>query len=175
MNAPATLAQVRPAAAVRAEDLASLDLIRTLVAFDTTSRDSNLALIEWVRHYLEGHGVASTLTFALLEHRRMMAKVMEFVTDVMQSMATGRNAPPEVSAIYRDLYARAEQRAHALAEQNEALKQHAAGTPGAPSPSPYAEIAKVVGLKVAERVTDKVMAGMTPEMMQQLVGAMGGA
>ncbi len=63
MNAPATLAHVAPADAARAEDLVSLDLIRTLVAFDTTSRDSNLALIEWVRHYLEGHGVASTLTF----------------------------------------------------------------------------------------------------------------
>jgi acetylornithine deacetylase len=62
MNAPATLAQVRPAAA-RAEDLVSLDLIRTLVGFDTTSRDSNLALIEWVRGYLAGHGVESTLTF----------------------------------------------------------------------------------------------------------------
>ncbi len=63
MNAPATLAQVRPAATTRAEDLASLELIRTLVAFDTTSRDSNLALIDWVRAYLERHGIASTLTF----------------------------------------------------------------------------------------------------------------
>ena len=63
MNAPATAAHVQPEGAARAEDLVSLDLIRTLVAFDTTSRDSNLALIEWVRHYLEGHGVASTLTF----------------------------------------------------------------------------------------------------------------
>ena len=62
MNAPATLAQVRPAAA-RAEDLVSLDLIRTLVGFDTTSRESNLALIEWVRGYLAGHGVEATLTF----------------------------------------------------------------------------------------------------------------
>ena len=62
MNAPATQAQVRPAAA-RAEDLVSLDLIRTLVGFDTTSRDSNLALIEWVRGYLAGFGVESTLTF----------------------------------------------------------------------------------------------------------------
>ncbi|MEO8507082.1 MAG: acetylornithine deacetylase [Betaproteobacteria bacterium] len=61
MNAPATLAEVRPAA--RAEDLASLPLIRTLVGFDTTSRDSNLALIDWVRGYLMSHGVASTLTF----------------------------------------------------------------------------------------------------------------
>jgi acetylornithine deacetylase len=54
---------VRPAAAVRADDLVSLDLIRTLVGFDTTSRDSNLALIEWVRAYLARHGVDSTLTF----------------------------------------------------------------------------------------------------------------
>jgi len=53
MNAPATQAQVeRPAGAARAEDLVSLELIRTLVGFDTTSRDSNLALIEWVRRYL---------------------------------------------------------------------------------------------------------------------------
>jgi len=62
MNAPATLAQVRPAA-TRIEDLVSLDLIRTLVGFDTTSRDSNLALIEWVRDYLAGHGIESKLTF----------------------------------------------------------------------------------------------------------------
>jgi len=63
MNAPATLAQVQPAAPVRTEDLVSLDLIRKLVGFDTTSRESNLALIDWVRGYLADHGVASTLTF----------------------------------------------------------------------------------------------------------------
>jgi acetylornithine deacetylase len=38
-------------------------MIRTLVGFDTTSRESNLALIDWVRGYLEAHGVASELTF----------------------------------------------------------------------------------------------------------------
>ena len=65
MNAPATPAQVRPEHdRVRAEDLASLELIRKLVSFDTTSRDSNLALIEWVRTYLDGHGISSSLTFA---------------------------------------------------------------------------------------------------------------
>ena len=63
MNAPATLAAVAPAAAIRAQNLRSIELIRTLVGFDTTSRDSNLALIEWVRQYLDGYGVASTLTF----------------------------------------------------------------------------------------------------------------
>jgi len=61
MNAPATLEEVR--AAATSEDLISLPLIRTLVGFDTTSRDSNLALIEWVRAYLADHGIASTLTF----------------------------------------------------------------------------------------------------------------
>ena len=39
-------------------------LIRRLVGFDTTSRDSNLALIEWVRAYLEEPGCDdTTLTF----------------------------------------------------------------------------------------------------------------
>jgi len=64
MNAPATLAQVRPDdSPVRAEDLVSLDLIRKLVGFDTTSRDSNLALIDWVGAYFREHGIASTLTY----------------------------------------------------------------------------------------------------------------
>jgi acetylornithine deacetylase len=56
MNAPGNLAQVTPA-------LRSLDLIHTLVGYDTTSRDSNLALIDWIRDYLEGHGFTATLTF----------------------------------------------------------------------------------------------------------------
>jgi acetylornithine deacetylase len=56
MNAPGNLAQVSPA-------LRSLDLIRTLVGFDTTSRDSNLALIDWIRAYLDGYGFVTSLTF----------------------------------------------------------------------------------------------------------------
>jgi acetylornithine deacetylase len=39
------------------------DLIQHLVGFDTTSRDSNLGLIEWVRDWLKGQGVASRLTY----------------------------------------------------------------------------------------------------------------
>lgn len=34
-------------------------ILDQLIAFDTTSRNSNLALIEWVESYLAGHGVAS--------------------------------------------------------------------------------------------------------------------
>ena len=37
------------------------EMIERLIAFDTTSRDSNLALIHFVRDYLDGHGIASTL------------------------------------------------------------------------------------------------------------------
>jgi acetylornithine deacetylase len=37
------------------------ELLSRLVAFDTTSRNSNLQLIDFVRDYLDGHGVASDL------------------------------------------------------------------------------------------------------------------
>src|SRR5262245_65579899 len=38
------------------------ELLKALVAFDTTSAKSNLKLIEFVRAHLDGLGVASTLT-----------------------------------------------------------------------------------------------------------------
>jgi len=45
---------------IRAESMA---MIEQLIAFDTTSRESNLGLIEWVRDWLSGHGVESTLVY----------------------------------------------------------------------------------------------------------------
>jgi acetylornithine deacetylase len=64
MNAPDTLTDLRPRSSVAAiPDLLAWEMIRTLVAFDTTSRESNLALIDWVRNYLESFGAACTLTF----------------------------------------------------------------------------------------------------------------
>ncbi|HSD54923.1 MAG TPA: acetylornithine deacetylase [Burkholderiales bacterium] len=39
------------------------DLIQRLVGFDTTSRESNLGLIEWVRDWLKSCGVESRLTY----------------------------------------------------------------------------------------------------------------
>jgi len=65
MNAPDTAAfrDTPPVAAASFDDLAAWPLIRRLVAFDTTSRDSNLALLDWVRDYLADHGVAATYTF----------------------------------------------------------------------------------------------------------------
>ncbi|MEX2455479.1 MAG: acetylornithine deacetylase [Rhodospirillaceae bacterium] len=44
-------------------DPRSVEMIRRLVSYDTTSRNSNLELIEWIRGYLEGFGVAAHLTY----------------------------------------------------------------------------------------------------------------
>ncbi|HEY3909312.1 MAG TPA: acetylornithine deacetylase [Stellaceae bacterium] len=41
---------------------AAVAILERLVAFDTVSAKSNLALIDWVAAYLNGHGVASRLT-----------------------------------------------------------------------------------------------------------------
>jgi acetylornithine deacetylase len=39
------------------------DMLRRLVGFDTVSRNSNLAAIEFIRDYLDGFGIASRLSF----------------------------------------------------------------------------------------------------------------
>jgi len=41
----------------------SLEMIRRMVGFETVSRDSNLALIEWTRSWLERHGAKVTITW----------------------------------------------------------------------------------------------------------------
>jgi len=43
------------------EIVGSVEMLRRLVAFDTTSRNSNLALIDYVKGYLQEHGIASKL------------------------------------------------------------------------------------------------------------------
>jgi acetylornithine deacetylase len=43
--------------------LTSVEMIGRLVGFDTTSRESNLALIEFVQDYLDGWGIASELVY----------------------------------------------------------------------------------------------------------------
>jgi acetylornithine deacetylase len=49
--------------AFRRPGAATVDILRTLVAFPTISRDSNLDLIHWVRDYLAGHGITSRLSY----------------------------------------------------------------------------------------------------------------
>jgi acetylornithine deacetylase len=41
----------------------TLTIIERLIGFDTTSRDSNLGLIEWVRDYFKGYGIESLLSY----------------------------------------------------------------------------------------------------------------
>lgn len=41
----------------------TLDILRRIIEFDTVSRHSNLAMIDWIREYLERHGIGSTLIF----------------------------------------------------------------------------------------------------------------
>jgi len=43
------------------ERVAPVEMIRRLVAFDTTSSKSNRALIDWVAAYLAAHGIESRL------------------------------------------------------------------------------------------------------------------
>ncbi len=63
MNSPVAPTAILPAADIASGALAAEPMLRTLVAFDTTSRESNLALIDWVRDWLASHGVHSALTF----------------------------------------------------------------------------------------------------------------
>ena len=42
---------------------ATTDMLRRLVGFDTVSANSNLDLIRWVADYLDGHGIATQLTY----------------------------------------------------------------------------------------------------------------
>jgi acetylornithine deacetylase len=62
MNAPEPFRHL-DAAPVRPEHLVGYEMIRRLIAFPTVSRDSNLALIDWVQRYLEEQGAITSLTF----------------------------------------------------------------------------------------------------------------
>ena len=63
MNAPAELRELSLPSTIGPDDVRGLEMIRRLVAFATVSRDSNLALIEWIRAYLESHGATTSLTY----------------------------------------------------------------------------------------------------------------
>ena len=49
--------------ATRTPSVEALDMIERLIAFDTTSRESNLGLIEWARDHLEKLGAKTRLTY----------------------------------------------------------------------------------------------------------------
>jgi acetylornithine deacetylase len=65
------------------------EMIQRLVAFDTTSRESNLGLIEWVRDWLGAQGIECRLTWD-----RLRAKANLFAT-----LDPGHDGPPRHGGI----------------------------------------------------------------------------
>jgi acetylornithine deacetylase len=65
MNAPDATALLRgaPSPAAGVDALVAWPLIRDLVAFDTTSRESNLALLDFVRDHFARHDIACSYTY----------------------------------------------------------------------------------------------------------------
>jgi acetylornithine deacetylase/succinyl-diaminopimelate desuccinylase-like protein len=57
MNAPASPQNIRPGPRAAGPDLLAWPLMGTVIGFGTTSRDSNLAVIDWVRDFVAGHGI----------------------------------------------------------------------------------------------------------------------
>jgi len=53
----------------QSETITPLEMIERLIGFPTVSTDSNLALIDYARSYLAGHGIDSRLTFDA-DHRK---------------------------------------------------------------------------------------------------------
>jgi acetylornithine deacetylase len=95
----------------------SRELLAQLVAFDTTSRESNLALIEFVRDYLAGHGVTCELIynssgskanlFATVGPVDVPGIVLSGHTDVVPVDGQGWSFPPfELSESAGNLYGR---------------------------------------------------------------------
>lgn len=66
------------------EIFSTQNMLSRLVGFDTTSRESNLALIGFVQNYLEGHGIASTLI-----HNDAGTKANLYATIGQQNVAGG--------------------------------------------------------------------------------------
>ena len=52
----------------------TLSMIERLIGFDTTSRHSNLGLIEWARDYLGAYGIESRLTYDATEKQSATEK-----------------------------------------------------------------------------------------------------
>ena len=77
MNAPDTLTALRQGKITSSESgLVAWEMIRTLVGFDTTSRESNLALIDWIRAYLESHGADCLLKRCRHFHRHPFGRLV---------------------------------------------------------------------------------------------------
>jgi len=94
-----------------------LEILEQLISFQTVSRDSNLALIHWVRDYLAGYGVGARLTydstgkkanlFATLGEGKKPGIILSGHTDVVPVEGQQWDTDPFKAAIVGErLYAR---------------------------------------------------------------------
>ncbi|WP_050466039.1 acetylornithine deacetylase [Herbaspirillum chlorophenolicum] len=63
----------------------TLDILKTLIGFNTISRESNLGLIEWVRDYLERYGARTRLTY---DAERRKANLFATISGAAEGKAT---------------------------------------------------------------------------------------
>lgn len=90
----------------------TLSILRTLIGFNTVSRESNLGLIEWVRDYLRAHGIQSRLTydakgvkanlFATLGQGEGPGVILSGHTDVVPTDGQDWTSDPFVARIAND-------------------------------------------------------------------------
>ncbi|MHA1536791.1 MAG: acetylornithine deacetylase, partial [Alphaproteobacteria bacterium] len=93
------------------ERLSTADMLTRLIGFDTTSKNSNMALIEAVAEYLQGHGIASRLIgneagdkanlFATIGPERDGGLVLSGHTDVVPVAGQDWSSDP-FAAVARD-------------------------------------------------------------------------
>ena len=116
-TAPAGDPKADAASATGGPSPESLAMIERLIAYDTTSRDSNLGLIEWARDYLEKLGATSRLTydstgkkanlFATLGEGRQPGLILSGHTDTVPVDGQNWDTDPFKATIRGDkLYAR---------------------------------------------------------------------
>lgn len=61
-----------------------LELLTKLIAFDTTSRNSNRALIDFIQDYLQGYGISSHLTISSCGHKANLLATLPALGGVTQ-------------------------------------------------------------------------------------------
>ena len=63
-------------------EMTTREMIDALIGFDTTSAKSNMALIEWVADYLDGHGIASHLIHSDDKQRARLNMISHLLSQV---------------------------------------------------------------------------------------------
>lgn len=117
---------------------------------------------------LEGLAPESRITVAGLiyviqEQKATLTATQQFTLEVVRSLTTGRNAPPDVTAIWRDLASEAKAKAEALEARVASLRENQSG---GPPPQPFAQ--KLIE-KAVEVGLPAVIRQLPPDVLSQAV------